>query len=171
MISENARRFIETWGTMGVLWGINRSMARAHALILVSDEPVDLDTVSVELKISRGNASMCLKELRNWGVIKRHHMAGDRRDFYIAEADTWTMGFRIASERKRREFDPALFALQRLLSDNTEGFSKETLARLSELEQTITTLDGIATRILKDEKTVKAFLSFVSNFFSKTPGA
>ena len=67
--TDDLERFIESWGSMGVLWGINRSMARIHALIITSDDPVDLDTVSEELNISRGNASMCLKELRNWGVI------------------------------------------------------------------------------------------------------
>ena len=71
MESDEFDRFIESWGSMGVVWGINRSMARIHAYMILSDEPVDLDKIAKKLNVSRGNASMCLKELRNWGVIKR----------------------------------------------------------------------------------------------------
>jgi len=86
---EEEDRFIESWGSMGVLWGINRSMARIHALLVTMDEPVDLDQVAQRLNISKGNVSMCLKELRNWGVIQRVNISGDRRDYYVVESDVW----------------------------------------------------------------------------------
>ena len=163
MLSEASSRFIEKWGSMGVLWGINRSMARIHAFVILSDVPVDLDSVANELEISRGNASMSLKELRNWGVIKRVHISGDRRDFYIAEPDTWNMLFNIATERKKREFDPALEALRRLLSEVDAENEEVVHGWLTELEDTIAAIDRIMQRFLGNEKASRAMLEFLSS--------
>lgn len=163
MLSEGYEKFIETWGSMGVLWGINRSMARIHALVLLSDEPVDLDTVASELNISRGNASMSLKELRNWGIIKRVHVSGDRRDFYVTEPDAWNMLFKIAVERKKREFDPALDALRYLLAETDTENNREIHKRLTELEGTLATLNRIMDKVLGNEKVGKAMLELLSS--------
>ncbi len=163
MLNEGYEKFIENWGSMGVLWGINRSMARIHAFVLLSDEPVDLDTVATELNISRGNASMSLKELRNWGIIKRVHVSGDRRDFYVTEPDVWNMLFKIAIERKKREFDPALEALRHLLSETDMKRSREVHARLAELEGTLETLNRIMEKFMGNEKVSKAMLELLSS--------
>ena len=163
MLTEEYSRFIETWGTMGVLWGINRSMARIHAFIILSNEPVDLETLSGELDISRGNASMSLKALRNWGVIQRVHVPGDRRDFYIAEPDTWNLIFSIAVERKKREFDPALEALRKIVSGNGVNKKTDVYKRLAELEKTLAVLDGIMDRFFGNEKASKTMLKLLSS--------
>lgn len=162
MLSEEYKRFIERWGALGVLWGINRSMARVHALIILSEAPVDLDTVTRELEISRGNASMSLKELRNWGVIRRVHISGDRRDFYVAEPDTWNMIFSIAAERKKREFDPALDALQKLLDNADIKKGTDVHGRLTDLAETMETFDRILKRFLGNEKVSKGLLEMLS---------
>ena len=159
---EKYSEFIEKWGSMGVLWGINRSMARIHAYIILSEEPVDLDTVAGELNISRGNASMSLKELRSWGVIERVHLSGDRRDFYVAEPDTWNMLFNIAIERKKRELDPALDALRHLLAEGDVEKSKDVHKRLTELEKTMATLDRIMEKFLGNERASKVMLELLS---------
>jgi DNA-binding transcriptional regulator GbsR (MarR family) len=153
-------QFIEFWGSMGVLWGINRSMARIHAFILLSNDPVDLDTVAQQLNISRGNASMCLKELRNWGVIHRVHISGDRRDFYVPEADPWKMFFRIAVERKKREFDPTLHALRHLLSEANTEKNPKVHQRLTEMENILSSAERIMNKFLADESKSKTMLGF-----------
>ena len=122
MMDDKARRdFVESWGSMGALWGINRSMARIHALLLATREPLGLEEITEQLEMSRGNASVCLKELRHWGVIRRIHLTGERRDYYIAEEDIWSMLFRIAEERKKREFEPALAALREAMVSTGKG--------------------------------------------------
>jgi DNA-binding transcriptional regulator GbsR (MarR family) len=153
-------QFIEFWGSMGVLWGINRSMARIHAFILLSNDPVDLDAVAQQLNISRGNASMCLKELRNWGVIHRVHISGDRRDFYVPEADAWKMFFRIALERKKREFDPTLHALRHLLSEANTEKTPKVHQRLTEMENILSSAERIMKKFLADESKSKSILVF-----------
>ena len=164
---EEKNRFIESWGSMGILWGINRSMARIHALLLVSEEPVDSETISTSLDISRGNASMCLKELRNWGVVQRVNVSGDRRDFYVSEPDTWKMLYRIALNRKSREFDPALHTLRHLLAESDTESDKTVNQRLTEVEEILTTLDHFISRFLENEEKSKTILSFLKNFAPK----
>jgi DNA-binding transcriptional regulator GbsR (MarR family) len=153
--------FIESWGSMGALWGINRSMARIHALLLATKEPLGLDEITEELTISRGNASMCLKELRHWGVVRRIHLTGERRDFYIAEDDIWSMLFRIASERKKREFDPAMAALRKVLAStgDEDGLVKE---RLGELEEILRAVERVLERFLASEGASRGMLKFLS---------
>lgn len=158
---EAIDEFIETWGAMGVLWGINRSMARVHALILVSDEPLCLDDIATRLQISRGNTSMSLRELRNWGVIRRANVAGDRKDFFVAEPDTWTVFFRIASERKKREFDPALRALRHVLNSREPACGETVRARLGEMEKLLSTVNRIVANALSDEGKAKSLFRFI----------
>jgi DNA-binding transcriptional regulator GbsR (MarR family) len=157
---EAYNQFIEFWGSMGVLWGINRSMARIHAYLLLASDPVDLDTVAQQLNISRGNASMCLKELRNWRVIHKINISGDRRDFYVPEADAWKMFFRIAVERKRREFDPTLQALRLLISEANTEKNPQIHQRLIEMENILSSADRIMDKFLSDENKSKSMLGF-----------
>lgn len=158
----NARSdFVESWGSMGALWGINRSMARIHALLLATREPLGLEEISDELGISRGNASTCLKELRHWGVIRRIHLTGERRDYYIAETDVWSMLFGIASERKKREFDPALLALRKAMESTEEG-DDLVRERLGELEEILRAIERLLQRFLASEDASRAMLKFFS---------
>lgn len=152
---------------MGILWGINRSMARIHAYLLVTEEPVDAEEISDYLSISRGNTSMCLKELRNWGVVRRVNKSGDRRDFYITEPDTWKMLYRIALNRKSREFDPALHALRHLLAEADMKDSEKVQERLSQVEDILATVDHIITRFLESESKSRTMLDFVKTMAPK----
>lgn len=161
MDTDTRSEFVESWGSMGVMWGINRSMARIHALLLVTKEPLGLEEITETLGMSRGNASMCLKELRHWGVVRRVNLTGERRDFYIAEDDVWSMLFRIASERKKREFDPALSALQKVLTSvgNEDDLVRD---RLEELEEMLRAMDRLLQRFLASEKASRGMLKFLS---------
>ena len=164
MMSEEHSLFIETWGSMGVLWGINRSMARIHAFVMLNEEPVDLETVAGELDISRGNASMSLKELRNWGVIHRVHISGDRRDFYVAEPDTWRMLFKIAIVRKEREFNPAMQALRDLLANAGLEKGSGVYTRMNDLEKSFSKFDRIMKKALGNERKSRMMLDLLTGF-------
>jgi DNA-binding transcriptional regulator GbsR (MarR family) len=159
------KQFVEAWGAMGVLWGINRSMARVHALLIVSERPLTIDDVSEQLSISRGNASMSLKELRSWGVARKVNVSGERRDYFLVEQDTWSMFFRIATERKRREFDPALDALRAVQNSGDFEASGAVQQRLTEMSRLLETVDGIARRFLADEGSSKLMLQFLAGQF------
>jgi DNA-binding transcriptional regulator GbsR (MarR family) len=163
----SADEFIETWGTMGALWGINRSSARIQALLILSDQALDLDTIAKRLQISRGNASMSLKELRAWGVIHRVNVAGDRRDFFVAEGDIWTMLMRIAVERKKRELDPAFAALRKLLEQVKLESRGAAFGRLSQMAEIMTGVDALLARVLADVDRSRAGFELISSTFLK----
>jgi DNA-binding transcriptional regulator GbsR (MarR family) len=160
MTADTVQSFVEAWGAMGSLWGINRSVARVHALLMASEEPLGLDEIAERLQISKGNASMSLRELRTFGVVRQVEVPGDRRDFYVTEPDVWTMFFRILRERKRREFDPAVEAIHRLV--DAPGASGAVRGRLEQMAELLTTMDGLAGRFLKDPGSSRSALAFVA---------
>jgi len=45
-------RFVGFWGEMAPRWGINRTMAQIHALLYVSEEPLDTEEIMESLGIS-----------------------------------------------------------------------------------------------------------------------
>ena len=100
--------FIRRWGEMGATWGINRTMAEIHALLYITAQSLCTDDVMERLHISRGNASMSLRSLCDWGIIRRLHKRGERREYFESLSDVWEMFSIIAAERKRREMDPVL---------------------------------------------------------------
>ncbi len=161
MTNEALDQFVDSWGSMGALWGVNRSMARIHALLIVSEEPLSLDDITQRLGISRGNASMCLKELRNWRVVHRVHLRGQRRDYYVTESDVWSMFFRILLERKRREFDPALATVREALGSVDEN-SKAVADRLGQMEDLLGTINRVMSKLLADEESTRSMLRLLT---------
>lgn len=111
LVSEAQDRFIAAWGKMGGAWGISRTMAEVHALLMITGEPLCTDDVMERLQISRGNASMSLRALLDWGIVYRAHKRGDRKEYFEAERDVWAMFTTIARERKKREIDPVVASL------------------------------------------------------------
>lgn len=129
--------FVSTWGQMGATWGIPRTMAEIHALLFIVGEPLCTDEIMARLDISRGSASMSLKALLEWAIVSRTHKRGDRKEYFRAEQDVWTLFHKIIRERKRREIDPALTSLRhcRRLTDDLGEARKAGPA--PELEETI----------------------------------
>lgn len=136
--------FIRRFGEMGQTWGINRTMAEIHAFLYITADAKCTDDVMERLNISRGNASMSLRALCDWGIIRRLHKRGERREYFESLEDVWEMFSIIAAERKRRELDPVLEALQQcrlMLDEATIGKAAKdhpisaTRARLDDMEQ------------------------------------
>jgi len=111
LVTEAQDRFIGAWGQMGGAWGISRTMAEVHALLYITGEALCTDDVIERLAISRGNASITLRALQDWGLIYRVHKRGDRKEYFESESDVWAMFKTIARERKKRELDPVLASL------------------------------------------------------------
>jgi DNA-binding transcriptional regulator GbsR (MarR family) len=107
--------FIRRWGEMGAAWGISRTMAELHALLYLSAESLCTDDVMAQLSISRGSASMNLRELVNWGLVYRVHRRGDRKEYFEAEKDVWQMFETIMRERRRREVLPIMETIERCI--------------------------------------------------------
>lgn len=123
-LEDAKNRFVQIWGTVGVEWGINRTMAQVHGLLLVSDEALTAEQVMESLSISRGNANMNLRELINWGLIYRENRPGERKEYFYAEKDIWEVAQRIVAERKKRELDPMMKMLEQLQKETITASSQ-----------------------------------------------
>lgn len=115
---------------MSSSWGINRTMAQIHALLFISGVPLEVNDIMDRLQISRGNASMNLRELMDWGVVRRFRQPGDRKDTYISETDPFQMFVRIVKERKRRELDPTGDAIREVISKLPENYPNPDVQQL-----------------------------------------
>lgn len=124
-LQESKQKFIDTWGSLGSEWGINRSVAQVHALLLVSSEPVSTDEVMEALTISRGNANMSLRQLMDYGIIYKKVIPGDRKEYYVAEKDIWKWAVKIALMRKQKEIDPVMEVLKELKAETASDKSEE----------------------------------------------
>lgn len=148
---EQARdQFVSQWGAMGSQWGINRTMAQIHALLMTSPEPLGTDDVMERLEISRGNAHSNLKELVAWGLVRVIVKKGERREFFEAEKDVWKIFTIVARERKRREIDPALTVLNECAESSRHMRSregKEFHQQMRQLEEFVGFASGVADRI------------------------
>jgi DNA-binding transcriptional regulator GbsR (MarR family) len=137
--------FVEHWGMMARAWGINATMGELFALLYITGTDWTADGLRERLRVSRGNVSMNLRELMAWGVVHKVHQQGQRREFYRAETDVWTLFRRILTERKRRELDPTLQVLDRTAKTIQSSPALQSLEdRVVALQRFFALIDGLA---------------------------
>lgn len=133
-LNEAKEKFIQTWGSLATSWGINRTMAMVHALLLVSETPLSTDEIMDALVISRGNANMNVRELMDWGIVKKELKMGERKEYFVADKDIWNVFKQIVKERRKRELEPLVGSLEELRQiDDKTGESKEFLKLIDNL--------------------------------------
>jgi DNA-binding transcriptional regulator GbsR (MarR family) len=164
--------FISEWGAMGGAWGINRTMAQVHALLMTSERALTTDEVMDDLKISRGNAHQNLRELVGWGLVRSVIRKGERKEYFESEKDVWRMFCTIARERKRREIEPALRAL-RACEAQTSGLRGEKAAtfnrQIRALSEFLAQMDAIMDRVSKSEQS--AIMPLLLKMLAKSTGS
>lgn len=122
-LADSKARFINAWGTLGTSWGINRTMAQVHALLLVSPDALSAEEIMDQLNISRGNANMNIRTLIDWGLVFKEIIPGERKEFFVAEKDIWKVFKQIAKERRKRELEPIFKVLEAV--KNVEGDKRD----------------------------------------------
>lgn len=157
-IVEARQQFISQWGAFGTHWGINRTMAQIHALLMVSPDPLTQDEMMEELNISRGNVNMNIRELINWGLVERQFVQGERKEFFVAEKDIWKVIRLIVKERKRRELEPMLELLDKL--EEVEGDKKD-----RKVKAFLDTVTGIKKLGKQADKTLDMMVKAEENWF------
>ena len=148
-------QFVTQWGAIGNAWGINRTMAQIHALLIITPRALTTDEVMEELKISRGNAHTNLRELVGWGLVRSVVRKGERKEYFEAEKEVWKMFCIIVRERKRREIRPAINVLKDciervddLRSADARAFTAQTKALCEFMEMA----DGVLSKIVRSEQ-------------------
>ena len=151
-LSAVSEKFILHWGEMGTRWGINRTVAQIHALLMISDRPLAADEISDTLTIARSNVSTSIRELQNWGIIRLVHVPGDRRDHFESLKDVYEMFRIIARERRRREIDPTIGLLRECIAEaekpkSADAYTRERLTELLQFFELATSSFDLAEKV------------------------
>jgi DNA-binding transcriptional regulator GbsR (MarR family) len=108
-----------------------------------------------QLTISRGNASMTVRELIDWGLIYKELRPGERREYFLAEKDMLQVTRCIIAARKRRELDQmkrTLDQLAQLPGDPADANYQAFHVVLTDIQQLADTSDKLLTRLMKAER-------------------
>jgi DNA-binding transcriptional regulator GbsR (MarR family) len=156
---EGKEKFINAWGALGSEWGINRTMAQVHALLMISPKELSADEIMEDLDISRGNANMNIRALMDWGLVYKTLRPGDRKEYFIAEKDMWKVVRQIIINRKKKELEPMLKILDEISSvENT----------CSESEALVKAVHDIKMFSSKADSTLDMLVKADSNWFMGT---
>lgn len=148
-LSPVQQKFILHWGEMGTRWGINRTVAQIHALLFISEKPLNAEDIAQTLVVARSNVSNSLKELQAWGIVRRVHVLGDSRDHFESLKDVWEMFRIVMDERKKREFDPTERVIRECLAEaaKSRDTSEHTQRKLRELGEFFETTSALYNQI------------------------
>ena len=146
-LSAVEQKFILHWGEMGTRWGINRTVAQIHALLYISPHPLNAEEIQDTLSVARSNVSTSLRELQGWGIVRRVHVMGDKRDHFESMKDVWEMFRVVLDERKKREIDPTLALLRECIAGaekdaETDKYTEDRLRDLASFFETTTAWYG-----------------------------
>jgi DNA-binding transcriptional regulator GbsR (MarR family) len=147
------QKYIQTWGALATQWGISRTMAQVHALLLISVEPLSTDEIMEELQISRGNTNMNVRALMDWGIVEKEYKKGERKEFFKAKKDIWELFKQITKERSKREILPALQTLEELkqvAGDNEK--SNELRKVVTDLHQVTDKVNTLVHKMIKSDE-------------------
>ena len=157
-LTEAKQQFISSWGAFGTHWGINRTMAQIHALLLITPDPLTQDDIMEQLNISRGNTNMNIRELINWGLVDRVLLTGERKEYFSAEKDIWKVVKQIVKERKKRELEPMLKLLDQL--EAVEGDKRD-----KNIKSFVDTVSSIKKLGRQADKTLDAMIRAEESWF------
>ena len=164
-LEEAKQQFINSWGAFGTQWGINRTMAQIHALLLISTAPITQDDIMEQLTISRGNVNMNIRDLIGWGLVERIIVSGERKEYFTADKNIWKVATQIIKERKKRELDPMLKLLSQLenIDDKKEKDTKEFLTVVGDIKKLGSQADNLLDLMIKAEE--NKFISGILKIF------
>lgn len=130
--NEAKDKFIQSWGALGKNWGINRTMAQVHALLLISPEPLSTEEIMEDLNVSRGNVNMNIRSLVDWGLATKVIKPGERKEYFFSDKDIWELAKQVMKERRKREIDPLIKVLEELKEIEGKESEVETLEKVVE---------------------------------------
>jgi DNA-binding transcriptional regulator GbsR (MarR family) len=170
-LSHVEDQFVELWNNMATLWGISPTMARIHGLLYITGAALSMDDIMARLEISRGNVSMNLSKLVEWGLVQRVHKKRDRKEYYESLKDVWEMFTLVANQRKRREIDPIINTLRRCRDQLTpetmgaqadEDLARQRLQRINDLLKFLTLVDSLAQRFFESHRGLREAMELLA---------
>jgi DNA-binding transcriptional regulator GbsR (MarR family) len=157
--NDAKHKFIQAWGTLGSNWGINKAMAQIHALLLLAIEPLSAEEIMDQLQMSRGNVNMNLRALMDWGIVKKEHRVGERKEYFSTGKDVWELAKQVSRERRRREIEPILNVLAEI--QNVTGDNKKTVTEFKKVTKDLFDFSH------KVDSMIEKFIKSDQNWFYK----
>jgi DNA-binding transcriptional regulator GbsR (MarR family) len=99
-----------------------------------------------------------LRDLIDWGLIEKQLRAGERKEYFFADKDTWNIARQVAKERRKRELDPVIKILDELTK--VKGDSKDPKFRT--FNKSVTDINKLAKNV---DKTLDTMLKAEENWF------
>lgn len=124
--------FIQGVSRISNFWGFPKAMGAIYGAIYLSPEPLCLDDIVVQVNVTKGAVSTNVRQLERLGMIHKHLVIGDRKDYYSAETDFWKIIKGILREREKTEFDAALSTVSQSLALVEEAELEAEQAQLAE---------------------------------------
>jgi DNA-binding transcriptional regulator GbsR (MarR family) len=91
VLNDDAREvwdsFVDLGGRAAQRLGLARSLGQIYAALYLSPQPLALQDLMDQLQISKGGASMSVRQLADWGAVERVWVKGDRKDYWQAKDD------------------------------------------------------------------------------------
>ena len=101
-------------GQLSDYFGFSKTMGQLYGALLLTDRPLCLDDFVERLDISKANASINMRTLENFGIVRQVWVrgTGGRRKYYEAETDFLQIVSNILASRELRDVERALTVMQ-----------------------------------------------------------
>jgi DNA-binding transcriptional regulator GbsR (MarR family) len=160
-LTDAKEKFIQSWGTLGSQWGINRTMSQIQALLMITEDALSTEEIMEKLNISRGNVNMNIRTMIEWGLVYKELKSGERREFFRAEKDIWTLAKRVLLVKRQKELSPLL----QILDEANKMTIDENNAEALFFKKQVESMKSIADQA---DKTITKLTSSDENWFWKT---
>jgi len=116
--------FTKSAGNLCVSLGVNRIIGQIYALLYISPEPLSLDDMVKNLRVSKATVSMNVRTLENWGAVKKVWVRHTRKDYYEANLDTIGViieRVKVMLDRRLGDISKTMEELDKRIKENAAG--------------------------------------------------
>jgi len=106
--------FTDGMGRICAIYGINPLYGRMYGALYMTPRPVSLGEVAAMLGTAKSTASVGLRQLEAFGLVRRSRKLRDRKDYYEAEIDGRTILIGFLRNYMEREMAEGLVMARRL---------------------------------------------------------
>ena len=159
VLPQAQQHFIQGMSRISHFWGFPKAMGAIYGAIYLAPTPIGLNDLVEQVGVSKGAVSTNVRQLERLGMVHKHILLGERRDFYTAETDFWKIIKGILKEREQSEFDHALHTVTESLAMIAEDEEDDELAafyteRMENMQTFFKTLDSLVSAVLHFESLV-----------------
>ncbi|MDQ1104098.1 hypothetical protein QE364_002068 [Nocardioides zeae] len=79
--------FVADLASLMKRWGLPPVTGQLYAYLLLQEDPVDLDTMVLDLGASKSGLSVAARQLESWFLVRRISQPGSRRILYEVDGD------------------------------------------------------------------------------------